>query len=418
MLTEPANRNIAVRDLRFSARFESFLSGQSWYICRMAVLLLVFGPGRLDLVYSQPPEPSPETVSERTQPRELLQLVQETEDALAAGKWLQAAEQFAGAWELVCRDEDPLLLPDTAEAEQIPAGTSQQTAGGRSQLEALYRRAPPEFRREYQLQFTDLARQRLNEVLPSGDLAALKQIASRFRFLPAATDAARVIARIAIDRGDMLEAALQLELVRRIDTNPTPQLLLQIAVAEWSAGLDTDAVEVLRELTTHHPDARLSSGGAPLQLPTASDDPAAWLARLTGKPAGTVVPAWAQPLGNYRRTGLQGSAAVGIQPIWSENTFSVSDVLFDEKLSPIMDEAGGLLGRISGRSSTEQSTVVPVSQPVVIGDLLIFRTAAGAVRAVSRHTGEMAWETHTLRRKTAIIHPRVSTACRAKNCTE
>lgn len=347
------------------------------------------------VVSSVTAQPLPQGASEtadNVQQRELLQLLRETEQSLAEQNWVEAATQFDSGWQRVCSGEDPLLTPAVDQAQPLPPGQSQLLAGGRSRLIDLFRSAPAAFREEYKRQYAPSAEPRLGDAVQSGDPEVLRDVATRWRFLPAGETAVRVLARIALERGEFLEATLQLERLRQLSDQRSEGLELQIALSAWRAGLDADALSGLTALVEQNPGGTLRIGTRDLKLPQTAADSAAWLASVTGRTENSSADRWLQPFGDFRRSQSQPNGPVELNPEWTSDLFQVNDVLYQSRLNPVLSKSRELLKLLTSRFLSQNSTVVPVPSPLALDNQLIFRTVAG-VRAVKADTGELLWET-------------------------
>ncbi len=112
-------------------------------------------------------------------------------------------------------------------------------------MESLFFSSPKAFRDEYVSQSEAQARQALQAAIRSGAATDLEQVALRYRFCTSGTAAARLLARMAVDRGEYLEATLQLFRVIQSQPEVDPQVQLQTALVAWKAGLNADALETL-----------------------------------------------------------------------------------------------------------------------------------------------------------------------------
>ncbi len=356
-----------------------------------------------------PPQPDAQKADARVRPdaaeniqqRELQQIIRETEESLSARNWVQAAEKFDAAWQRICQGEDPLLTPTltptASEALQV-------VSGGRSQLEKLYLTAPANFRQEYQRQFVAASDPVFRDAVTSGDPDRIRGVAARWRFLPAGASAMRLLARISLERGEYLEATLQLQQLRRLDSAPSESLELQIALTAWRAGLAADAVSTVRELSMKAAGNVVNAGEVRLTIPAPDADLRIWLRESSGLES-PGADQWSQPLGDFRRARLQQSGPVELQSGWTSDLFVVNDVLFEKQLNPVLTRTRDILKQFSTRSLADNSTVVPVWTPLLIDDLLIFRTASG-VRAVRADNGELQWEiAHPDGRLRAMMQP-------------
>ncbi|MFN8706219.1 MAG: hypothetical protein ACK50J_06020, partial [Planctomyces sp.] len=324
------------------------------------------------------------------QTRQILQLISEAQESLGSSRWVQAAEQFDAAWELATRKEDPLIISSTGDQDQLAPGRNEVVPGVRSRLILMFRSANADFRKEYERQFGALAEQKVNLALRNADQPSLKSLALRYRFLPAAQTAARVLARTALDRGDSLNAVLMLGMLRSMTEKPSAELAVQSAIAAWTGGLTDDAVETIKEIVAENPGGSVRLAGKEIVLPKGSDEISAWLVTVSGRSPETTQADWAQPLGNFRRSAKQGIPVASLRSVWCDDLFNVTEN--GESLNPMLSEAGKLLRMVNGRSDAEFRSIIPVFNPLLLKDRLIYRTAAGCLRAVNAGTGELLWE--------------------------
>ena len=84
------------------------------------LLVAIFQP--LSLLAAQPPGD--------VEQRGLLQLIRETEESIAARKWLEAAERLNQAWLMACENEDPLMEGTGADVRQLGPGETEIRAVG------------------------------------------------------------------------------------------------------------------------------------------------------------------------------------------------------------------------------------------------------------------------------------------------
>ena len=326
--------------------------------------------------------------------RELLQMIFDTEQSLVAKQWLQAVEQFDVAWERACEREDPLLTGSGADADQLAAGQTQRLAGGRARLEDLFLTAPDEFKSEYLGQFSQVAAVRVSEAIAGADSSNLRRLTLRYAFCPAARNALRILARQSIDRGDDLEAALLLNLMLRVsgsksDSADSAEVSLQIAICNWRAGLNRDALESVSALVAVEAQLEVLQ-----KLPKPSSASMAdlqnWLTTLTGVPAADAAE-WRQPGGNYRRFASRSRGPARLQQIWASDSLSVNDVLYSDRLNPVLQSMRDPMMKFNEIQEQRNGIVMPVASPLRVGDMVIFRTLCG-IRAVNANDGEIVWE--------------------------
>lgn len=326
--------------------------------------------------------------------QELRKLISRIEKSVADQQWLQAVEQFNSAWEQVCQNEDPLLTITGTDVNQLAPGKTERQAGGRATLETLFISAPTEFQTEFRNQFETVAEARIADAIAAGDFTALRSLTLRFAYCRAAQNGLRILARRSIDRGDDLEAALMLNRLMRISgpslsRTSQEEIWLLIAFCNWRAGLSSDAVESLSVLLsmTPQPDAvqRLA-----IPVSGKSSHIEEWFSRITGIVAMTKAE-WTQPGGSYRRFAVQDRTPPRLEPTWISDSFQVYDVLFEERLNPVLQDLRVPLMLDDERQQQQNSIVVPAASPLRVGDLVIFRTPCG-VRAVNAGDGNLVWE--------------------------
>ncbi|MBC7966413.1 MAG: hypothetical protein H7Z17_10885, partial [Fuerstia sp.] len=296
--------------------------------------------------------------------RELLKMISDAEQSLADRQWLRAVEQFDAAWERACEREDPLLTASGADVNQLAPGQTQRLAGGRAKLEDLFLTGPEQFTTEYRGQFEQVAESRISEAIASSDFLALRRLTLRYAFCPAAQNGLRILARQSIDRGDDLEAALLLNRMLRVTGNEanrrdSAELSLQIAVCNWRAGLNSDAQESLAELLTDDPEF-VALQKLPVPASTSVTDLQNWFTALTGVPA-VGASEWTQPGGSYRRFALRSRGPARLEQAWVSDSLTVNDVLFSERLNPILLSLRAPLTEFSQMQAQQNSIVVPAA---------------------------------------------------------
>lgn len=326
--------------------------------------------------------------------RELLKMISDAEQSLADKQWLRAVEQFDAAWERACEREDPLLTASGADVNQLAPGQTQRLAGGRARLEELFLTAGEEFTIEFRGQFEKVAESRIFEAIASSDFSTLRRLTLRYAFCPAAQNGLRILARQSIDRGDDLEAALLLNRMLRVtgkqqNSKDSAEVSLQIAVCNWRAGLNSDAQESLADLLAHDPGS-FALQKLPVPASAAVTDLQKWFTALTGVPA-VGAREWTQPGGNYRRFASRSRGPARLQQTWVSDSLTVNDVLYSDRLNPILQSLRSPLMEFGELQEQQNSIVVPSATPLRVGELVIFRTPCG-VRALRASDGEIVWE--------------------------
>ncbi|HQZ65205.1 MAG TPA: PQQ-binding-like beta-propeller repeat protein [Planctomycetaceae bacterium] len=331
---------------------------------------------------------------EDVRPQALRDLIADTEEFLTNQQWQQAVEQFDAAWELACQREDPLLAASGTTVKQLAPGKTERLAGGRASLEELFMTAPEEFQSGFRSQFEGVAEARISEAIGAADFRGLRQLTLRYAFCPAAQKGIRILARQSMDRGDDLEAALLLDRLMRISgkslsSKETTEILLQISVCNWRAGLNSDAVETISKLQNSS-SATQSIPRLAIPISGTAADIQDWFTSVTGVPPTTALE-WTQPGGSYRRFAIQGRGPARLTPAWDSDLLRVNDVLYEEQLNPVLQALRGPLMLDEEQQEQQNSVVVPAAVPLRVGELVIVRTPCG-VRAVQSDDGSLVWE--------------------------
>ncbi|MCA9037519.1 MAG: PQQ-binding-like beta-propeller repeat protein, partial [Planctomycetaceae bacterium] len=382
---------------------------------RTIAIVFLFGLRVLcqpDVVFAQVPgifpqrqfEAPVQAMRDNVQQRQLQQALSEITEALEGNNWVQAASLFDSAWSRICSGEDPILEENSTDGQPIVREGTRTDAGGRSRMEDVYQTAPAEFRKEYLTQFSSVANQALTDATVHGGPPALRQVAARYRFTNAGAVATRQLARLAIERADYLDAALQLDLLKRMsagESQPGGQqtLQIQLAVAQWMAGLEFDAISELKTLASTSGDqpVRMAFAGKDILLPPVDGDYRGLLERISaGRISSRPRPSaaetsWLQPGGDYRRSAIQSTGPIDLKPRWTASLSEVADVLFADRLNPLLGRVREYIDQFVVRFQQGNATVPPNSLPLLADDLLVFRTMAG-LRAVDVTTGELIWE--------------------------
>ncbi|MEZ5945110.1 MAG: PQQ-binding-like beta-propeller repeat protein [Planctomycetaceae bacterium] len=215
----------------------------------------------------------------------------------------------------------------------------------------MLRDLPEPGRRSYQSRFGPLAERILNDGLKNQDESLLHEAVRRFGVLPAGMEARRHLISLLIARGDVESAARLLEEFPGRD-HPTESIRLAVCLAMISE------IDVAVKLLNQTPGWQAVVGTAD------STTPDAWLA---GREIRSEEPVSANEMG----TPL-------LIPAWSAKRIARFHI--EEQV-----------GRLERDLADSRRGILPMSQAVFAGDLMIYRDLAG-IKARSITTGELVWQ--------------------------
>ena len=327
--------------------------------------------------------------------RRILQLIESLE-TIGDDQRLEGAETFDTAWALAVQGEDPVLNVNSEFGSPLKPGEHEVNAGARSRLQAVYEKSSDRFRAAYEDYAANKARVAIEEAVEQGNTSDLVSVILRYQFTRAGQQALENVIRLRLSRGEILQAALQFGRLMRLRNDVSAESTVQLATLWWRAGLHEEAVDYLAAAVQQYPGKQITLFGVTLAVPDTTEKLEQWLQKNSGSEASTVeLLAWQQSGGNYRRTGLQTTGPAALDMTWAISSYR-SEECVD---CPNGDEINRLLLPLVPRMEEQfrrrlasNDTISPVAQPIVVGDLLIFRGVA-KIRAVNRKTGELAWET-------------------------
>jgi outer membrane protein assembly factor BamB/tetratricopeptide (TPR) repeat protein len=318
--------------------------------------------------------------------REVLHALDEARLMIARKQYHPAAQLL----QLVLdRPEDSFIGKDFSSREN--------RSGTKSEALRLLASQPPEGRAAYEAEYGPTARARLDEAQRDNNLEQTATVARQYSQTSAGFDAVQLLAAHASDSGRPLEAALLLETLR---THPlavskrTPSLVLQAAACWSRAGQPERSRAALSELKAMIPSGKLRVGGKDVTLFERDEDATGWLSRLLGPNVRlplAVVDVWTMPGGGPTRN----ESAVSASPVGGDR-WHVS--LFDHLTldgRPVVDrqrreQLAEMLQQAKQSLLDEDRLAIPAAQPLVIGDIVVYRTL-GNVTAVSLRSGELLW---------------------------
>jgi outer membrane protein assembly factor BamB/tetratricopeptide (TPR) repeat protein len=254
--------------------------------------------------------------------------------------------------------------------------------GLKAAVERLIAELPERGRELYENNFGSEARKQLDEAITEGQREQLLAVSGRFFHTRAGAEATYLAGVRLLEENRPLQAAMLLE--RLADRSHhrgllEPDLSLQLAIGWARAGLPGRLRQVLADLQRIAPQLEISVDGAPQRLFVEGKDPLEQLARITGPVVSSLGPDdWPLYRGNWQRNQI----AAGDGPYLSAR--------------PLLDVSGSPLIRKETRQleqkyRSEYQAVLPSIQPLVVGDMILVRTATHLV-AMSASEGKMLWQ--------------------------
>lgn len=254
----------------------------------------------------------------------------------------------------------------------------------RLEAQALLGRMPRAGRELYELEFGARARQMLSEAAAAGDPLGLAEVARRFFHTQAGYEATLLLGLYHLDHASPLAGALTLARLQEVSAAADefePALSLSLATCWLRAGMPEKAKQTLARLKSRHPGATVQIGGKPVALFSQDSQALDWLANLTGiqaKGNASESRQWAMVGGDATRN----AAVVGSGPLLSLRwRVSCSDDPYVE----------ALVEQLAQSPRDQEALMVPGLQPLVVGGLVLMRTAKNLL-AVDFRTGKQLWE--------------------------
>ncbi len=266
----------------------------------------------------------------------------------------------------------------------------------RKELERLIGELPVEGRRHYDLRFGPPAQKLLTEALGAGNWRSLEDVTRRYFHTEAGYQAAWLLADYYLDQGQPLAAAKTIE--RLLQAPPKtvaamePALSIKLAASWLLAQREDRAKAVLERLSKSHRSASLQLAAQEVELFAPGGEPLARLRKHLPELFQRAVNASEHLLarGDPARSGAGASHVPQVQPLWAAEHYHGG---------PIDAEASD-----GGGKSTEESIVeaikrgvaaqrqqnqpiLPAAQPIVVGDVVVLRTATHLWRWIAAWTG-------------------------------
>jgi len=258
---------------------------------------------------------------------------------------------------------------------------------------------PPEGRRMYEQLFGIVARQMLEAAVDSRDVRALEDVSRRYFHTQAGYEATYRLGTHHLDHTTPLQAALcfqQLVGQSQAVSRWEPMLSLKLALCWLRAGLDERGVDVLLKLKESSQDGDIVLAGENIALFENENEALVWLVEVLGQQPSrpqVVNEEWPVVRGNAARNASNAPAVPVWDSAWRQSTVRQPDH-FDAGLH---DSLSAFVEQLDNERTTSRSASLPVSQPLVVGQKVIFRSI-DRIKAVDLQTGELLWES-------AIVDP-------------
>ncbi len=325
----------------------------------LRLLLPMISAGLLPLfaiaAYGQNAFPTP-AISGRSLPsdREWAFTLHEAEQLLETERSLDAIEVLQSLWD---------LSSDTF----LPTGESL-----RERLHLVFQNMSPENFEAYNRRYDSEASRLFEQAIRDDAHAKLEEVIRRFYFTRHGLLASHAMAIALVDRGDLIGGARYLELAAEHPSARNPSTLLSLAAQCWHAVGETErAAEIIEQLNVAVPQAAWSEGTIWTPHPEASE----WMA--------------------FRQSPLTHSSnSAPVSPLgelaWESTTIEF-DVLVgfpgrDEEVQQL------LAGFVRRMASNDERQMLPVLQPVAVGDVVILNSYCNTW-AIEAATGELRWST-------------------------
>ncbi len=310
--------------------------------------------------------------------------------SIQAERWLDAAQAFDQAWQLLDEHEDLLMAGGHVGPGVLQPGEHREQAGARNRLRSILRSAPDAFRAACAEHSDAAAQIEFRKAILSGRRRQLKTLFRRYEYTPSAQAILRLLAADARARGNSANLALLLKQIDFPHFDPPPELKLEQATAWLQAGFPSEAQQTIQELIQDKAaGAALKRGGQTWVLPATKAEIADWMNQLMPGSATTRQTTRLSSLGNLAGYLPNTQQAPQLTSNWQRSLFE----------SDAFPEFATALSRLEqfAFSVFRDAPVGPV-QPLVTDDLIIFQSA-GTVQAVDRQSGQLTWESSRFNRQ-------------------
>ena len=324
--------------------------------------------------------------------RDSTQLLSRAREYLETSKYDLALPRLQA---LLNQDNDTFFQPD-AETD------ANRYVSVKAATRALLAELDADGRQRYELQYGPLAKTLLERALQNGDRAALEESARKYDSTTAGFEAGYRLGQWRLDQGEAAAAAIQLQSLLRYPERANlyePTLSVMLAAAWAQAGHADESQAAWDRATTHARQGRIQLGGreyAVAELAKIYRDMFTPRSQRLPVRSSSEKQDWLLFRGNASRTAASPPILPTTDVDWKLPALATSSLLgpIPRQLHEIQEHVDYLQThyRQTGRLSA-----IPTMHPLVVDDLVIFRTLAN-LQAVNVSTGKIAWETSRLDR--------------------
>lgn len=291
-----------------------------------------------------------------TAPRELRQFLARAEAAIEEERYSDAVQELSQILNTPDSDDFFLTAGDTPEAQ----------SSLKTQALELLGSMPAKGRQFYELHCGADAKQALAEALNAGDLIQLTEVCRRYFHTKAGYEATLLLARIQLDQGRPLAAALTLKRVADVPQAVAlydPELSVLLATAWYYADRPQAAREILVALKQRLPQAKIRLVGREVAIYDRDESALDWLKGIVGASRNVLLPAVAEWV-VYRGDEKRNAESTGGLPLLN----------FTWKLPTVNDPPDeAKVGQLYRAARDRGELIIPALQPLVVQDYAILR---------------------------------------------
>lgn len=317
--------------------------------------------------------------------RELSRILGKAENAIQQKQYSEAVNFLQTILNAVADGADAFIVKPS-----VDDSSQQIDVSVRAEAYLLLASLPVEGRQAYELMSGQTAKEALTAGIDQGNIDQIEDVARRYFLTKAGREAGMILGRLHMDRNEYVQAALQYSRLQRY-YDVAPEIQLRTALCWASAEMPHSAIDVLTRLQASTKSVTVRDRD--VQLFADGENPVQWLesALQTAIPENSnSLDDWYRPFGNASRNATSAQMSTLGDALWSASSFGLVDV--SGSISTQLDQFAPVF---SDRLEKDVGNQIPAAQPIVVGDLAIFR-AFGKLQAIDLESGELEWESATL----------------------